>query len=210
LVFDPPTRLFPPALDVEVDQSAPRVLSMGNIGLTQGLAPLAAAFDDSDELRDLGAKLIITGTGVAAADVRRAIGRGQVEMLGVVSDDDLETQLRSASLAVVTQSFSGTEFNLPSKLMNFMAYGLPVIAAVNPRSEVARIVNEAECGWIVDSSQPESFPIAVASALRSPAEMADRGKRARVYAEAHFSREGFGSRIEAILQASIAGAQPTR
>ena len=33
------------------------------------------------------------------------------------------------------------EFNLPSKLMRgYMAYGIPVIASVNPASETARIV----------------------------------------------------------------------
>jgi colanic acid biosynthesis glycosyl transferase WcaI len=203
LVFDPATRAFPPTISSEVDDSQPRVLSMGNIGLTQGLAPLAAAFDRSDELHDLRAKLVITGTGVAAEDVRSAISRGQVEMLGVVSDDELERQLQSATLAVVTQSFTGTEFNLPSKLMNFMAYGLPVVAAVNPRSEVARLVDEAKCGWIVDSSQPETFPGTIAAALKSPTEMVERGRRARAYAEAHFSRDGFGSRLEGVLDAVV-------
>lgn len=207
LVFDPPTRPFPSATEGSAPRSEPRVLSMGNIGLTQGLAPLAAAFDTSDELRELGARLIITGTGVAAPEVRDAIGRGQVEMLGVVSDAELEVQLRSAALAVVTQSFTGTEFNLPSKLMNFMAYGLPVVAAVNPRSEVARIVTEAGCGWVVDSSRPELFPAAIAKALRSPGEMADRGQRSREYAETHFSPAGFGSRFESILSAVTGRAE---
>jgi colanic acid biosynthesis glycosyl transferase WcaI len=206
LVFDPATRPFPADIDYALDRPRPRVLSMGNIGLTQGLAPLASAFDRSAELRELDAKLIITGTGVDAENVRRATGRGQVEMLGVVSDDELEIQLREASLAVVTQSFSGTEFNLPSKLMNFMAYGLPVVAAVNPRSEVARLVDEAGCGWIADSSQPDAFPVTVAAALKSPTEMAERGRRARAYAEAHFSRDGFGSRFQEVLEASTAKA----
>ena len=40
----------------------------------------------------------------------------------------------------MSQWHDGSEFNIPSKLMNFMAYGIPVLAAVNPDGEVARIV----------------------------------------------------------------------
>ncbi len=35
----------------------------------------------------------------------------------------------------VSRSYTGAEFNLPSKIMNFMAYGLPIVAAVHPDSE---------------------------------------------------------------------------
>ncbi len=58
----------------------------------------------------------------------------------------------------MTQRYEGTEFNIPSKLMNFMAYGLPMLAAADPKGEVARIVHESGGGWVVDSSHPENFP----------------------------------------------------
>ncbi len=62
-------------------------------------------------------------------------------MLGVVDDDaSSSASSREADIAFVSQRYEGSEFNIPSKLMNFMAYGLPVLAAVNPAGEVARIV----------------------------------------------------------------------
>jgi colanic acid biosynthesis glycosyl transferase WcaI len=202
LIYDPATREPHHQLD-RVTGEAPRVLSMGNIGYTQGLAPLAAAFDRSAEMRELGAKLIVTGDGVAAGEVKEAGTGGNVEMLGVVSDDRLEHELRSASLALVSQSYEGTEFNLPSKLMNFMAYGLPIIAAVNPKSEVARIVNDAAAGWVADSSNPELFPRAVQQALSEPSEMARRSAAAAAYASEHFSREQFGRQFELVLREAV-------
>ncbi len=72
-----------------------------------------------------------------------------------MDDDRLETELRTATMALVSQSYEGTEFNLPSKLMNFMAYGLPIVAAVNPGGEVARLVKDAGAGWVADSSDPD-------------------------------------------------------
>ena len=102
-------------------------------------------------------------------------------------------------LGLVTQSYEGTEFNLPSKLMNYMGQGLPVIAAVNPASEAARLVREAGAGWVADSSRPELLPKAIADALDRPEEMSARGAAGHRYAVEHFSPEFFGSSFDRVL-----------
>jgi colanic acid biosynthesis glycosyl transferase WcaI len=177
-----------------------RLLSMGNIGYSQGLAPLVGAFERSEALSDSAVTLAITGNGVAAEDVRRQIVTDRVEMLGVVDDAGLEEQLQRASVALVTQHYEGAEFNIPSKLMNFMAYGLPVLAVVNPAGEVARIVEQAGAGWVVDSSQPDRFPDQIREVLADPAEVDRRGEAARRYAQDHFTVEGFVARFQAVLR----------
>ena len=139
---------------------------MGNIGYSQGLAPLVAAFERSDALEGTPVRFIITGNGMAAEDTRSEIRSDRVEMPGVVDDDRLEEELQAATIAFVSQQHEGAEFNIPSKIMNFMAYGLPVLAAVNPSGEVARIVERADAGWVVDSSDPDSFPRKLAEILR--------------------------------------------
>ena len=181
----------------------PRVLCMGNIGLTQGLAPLVRDFEASDQMSDLNVKLVITGNGVAADEVRAEIRSDRVEMTGLVENERLEQELRSARLALVSQAYEGTEFNLPSKLMNYMAYGLPVIAAVNPRSETARLVREAKAGWVADSSEPGSLPTAIAAALSDPTELAARSRAARQYAMTHFSPQAFGDAFDGELRTLI-------
>ena len=81
-------------------------------------------------------------------EVREANRSDRVGMLGLVSDGRLEDELRSAALGVVTQCPGLPEFNLPSKLMNYMAYGVPEVAAVEPGSEVARIIESSGAGWV--------------------------------------------------------------
>ena len=205
LIYDPATREPPPAPAVNGSRRAgPRILSMGNIGFSQGLAPLVRAFDRSEALTAMDARLIITGNGVAAGEARRMAPPGRVEMPGLVSDERLEAELRGATLALVSQQPEGTEFNLPSKLMNFMAYGLPVIAAVNPGGEVARIVRESGGGWVVDSSDPEAFPRAVVDALADSAELARRARAGFEYAGVHFTPRGFGERFDRVLRGVVA------
>lgn len=203
LIYDPATLQVPEDDDLPTDVEGTRMVCIGNIGRTQGLAPLVRAFDRSDEVRTARVRLVITGTGVAAEDVRREIQSDSVSMLGLVSEQELDRELRSARLALVSQRHEGAEFNLPSKLMNYMAYGLPVIAAVNPRSEVARLVRESGSGWVVDSSRPDELPRAVMSALNEPDELRRRGRAGREFARLHFTREAFAERLESVLLEAV-------
>ncbi|HXC78131.1 MAG TPA: glycosyltransferase family 4 protein [Candidatus Acidoferrum sp.] len=200
LIYDPATRVPRHTPFSEDHAQPPRLLSMGNIGYSQGLAPLVAAFERSDALGGMPIQFIITGNGMAAEDTRSEIRSERVEMPGVVDDERLEGELRAATIAFVSQQHEGAEFNIPSKIMNFMAYGLPVLAAVNPGGEVARIVERAGAGWVVDSSDPDSFPRRLAEILRAPAEIAARGRAAYEYAQHHFTQAGFAERFDDSLR----------
>jgi colanic acid biosynthesis glycosyl transferase WcaI len=199
LIYDPATRVPRQPPVIEDHAQPPRLLSMGNIGYSQGLAPLVAAFERSGALGDTPVRFIITGNGMAAEETRSEIRTDRVEMPGVVDDDRLEEELQAATIGFVSQQYEGAEFNIPSKIMNFMAYGLPIIAAVNPNGEVARIVERAEAGWVIDSSDPDSFPRKLAEILRTPAEITVRGRAAYEYAQLHFTQAGFAERFDAEL-----------
>jgi colanic acid biosynthesis glycosyl transferase WcaI len=196
LIYDPATRVPRQEPAFESHAEPPRLLSMGNIGYSQGLAPLVAAFERSDALADTPVRFIITGNGMAADDTRSEVRSDRVEMLGVVDDERLEQELQAATIAFVSQQHEGAEFNIPSKIMNFMAYGLPVLAAVNPSGEVARIVQDADAGWVVDSSDPDSFPRQLVEILQAPEEITTRGRAAYRYAQRHFTPAGFAERFD--------------
>jgi colanic acid biosynthesis glycosyl transferase WcaI len=209
LIYDPATRVperlaAPATVDGRV-----RILSMGNIGHSQGLTTLVRAFEAEPELAP-DARLVVTGTGVAADEARAEIRSERVQMLGVVDDASLEQELQGADIGFVSQSYEGSEFNIPSKMMNFMAYGLPILAAVNPAGEVARIVEESGAGWTVDSSDPASFPRLVARLAENGAEVRERAGRAVAYAAEHFTQAGFAAQFERTLTAVVgARSAPT-
>jgi len=176
-----------------------KLLSMGNIGFSQGLAEIVRAFETEPELNpDL--RLLITGSGMAAPDAAREIRTGRVEMPGLVSSERLEHELRDATIALVTQKPGGEEFNIPSKLMNFMMYGLPVVASVDPGSEVAQIVRESGGGWVVDNADPARFASALQTIVESRDEIARRSVAAREYAERNFNVDAFAEHFDAELR----------
>jgi glycosyltransferase involved in cell wall biosynthesis len=83
--------------------------------------------------------------------------------------------------------------------MNFLAYGLPVLAAVNPAGEVARIVRDAKAGWVVDSSDADAFPRELARLGTARDEIRETAASARRYAEQHFAQDAFAERFERVL-----------
>ena len=203
LIYDPATRT-PRSVPSAAAKTGLTLLSMGNIGFSQGLSPLVAAFEAADDMGALGARLVITGNGMAAADVRAAVHTGRVEMRGVVNDAELERELQSARIGFVSQLYEGAEFNIPSKLMNFMAYGLPVLAAVNPHGEVARIVKEANAGWVVNSADPDAFPRTLREIAAAPEGITPLATNALCYAKRHFSQQAFTVDFERQLEELVA------
>ncbi len=178
----------------------PSLLAMGNIGHSQGLDRIVEAFQLDSELLELDAQLIIAGSGVAAEDVSAKITGGRVQMRGVLYGQELEPDLRGASLGIVSQRADVLEFNLPSKLMNYMAYGLPVLASVCLGSETARIVEESGAGWVTDARHPEQFVAKAAEVLRDPASLEGASKAGFNYARAHFTPRSVAERFEAVLE----------
>jgi colanic acid biosynthesis glycosyl transferase WcaI len=203
LIYDPATRVPELLPTPSVRQGSLRILSMGNIGHSQGLTALVRSFESHP---DVSAQLVITGTGVAAEEARAEVASDRVRMLGLVDSDRLESELQVADVAFVSQRYEGSEFNIPSKLMNFMAYGLPILAAVNPSGEVARIVNESGAGWVVDSSNADAFPQEAARLAEADDEVRQRAAAARRYADQHFTQAGFAERFEQTLL-SVTGAE---
>lgn len=182
----------------------PKVLAMGNIGHSQGLDRIVEAWNANPQLADLGATLVIAGGGVAADDVRALIGSRSVQIPGVLYGPELEPELRGASIGLVSQRADISEFNLPSKLMNYLAYGIPVIASVNPESETARIVLEAGAGWVTDAAHPQQFAEKVAEVIRDRDALRRASAAGFAYAQSAFAPAAVSRRFERVLSSCVA------
>jgi colanic acid biosynthesis glycosyl transferase WcaI len=202
-IYNPSSRVgqtdFLSTANVQREQ---RLLCMGNIGHSQGLVQIVRAWEDSDAKTEAGT-LVIVGAGVEAGEVADEIRSSTVQMLGLLTNEDLELELRRASLGVVTQRPDVAEFNLPSKLMNFMAYGLPVLAAVRPDSEVAGIIEGANAGWVVDSADPAALPRTGAEVLADVGELSRRGRNGEAFAARNFDPAGTAEQWDDVLDEAI-------
>jgi colanic acid biosynthesis glycosyl transferase WcaI len=200
LVYNPATRAILQQPRHWPAAQTPRILVIGNIGHSQGLASIIRDFESSRELADRGARLVITGAGVAEAEVRAAITTNRVAMLGLVSDEQLAKELDAASIGLVTQRSDFPEFNLPSKLMNYFARGLPVVGAVGRDSEVARLIRETDAGWIADNNDRSSLGRTISAALDDGGELRARGENGRRFAVDRLSPDALAAQFEELLE----------
>jgi colanic acid biosynthesis glycosyl transferase WcaI len=185
-----------------------RLMTMGNIGHSQGLAGVVKAFEASDELAQLGATFTLVGDGVAGDEVRAAIRTDRVRVTGVLHDTaELRDHLLTAGAATVTQRYEGQDFNVPSKLMNFMGQSLPVVACVRPDSEVARILEDSGGGWVASNADPARWATLVARVMRDRGECERRAEAGLAFARRHFTPAVGIERFETVLRQVIAGRQ---
>ena len=202
-IYNPATRpvIAPEALGAAEAERDLRVLCMGNIGFSQNLPRLVQAFEQSERL-PAGTCLIITGTGELEPEVRAEVRSERVEMKGLLPT--IDDELDRAAVGLVPQRPDIVEFNLPSKLMNFMARGVPVLASVRPDSETARLVQRSGGGWLADASDPDAFPETVLRIAGDPEDRAARGRKACSFAAENFSAEVVADQFERILEQTVA------
>lgn len=175
------------------------VLTMGNVGHSQNLVNVVRSFEDSPALEEIGARFVLAGDGEAGDEVRAAIRTDRVHVTGMMTSEPLEHALRRAAVAVVSQGYEGIDFNVPSKLMNFMAYGIPTVASVQADSEVARIINASGGGWVTDSADTGQLAAKLAEVLKEDTGREARGRAALSFAQQHFSPDHSAARFQETL-----------
>jgi glycosyltransferase involved in cell wall biosynthesis len=121
-------------------------------------------------------------------------GKGTI---GVLGPTRMNYPQALAAVAVVSQRYAGIDFNVPSKLMNFMAYGIPTVASVREDSEVARIIRESGGGWVTDCADTRHLADTLAEVLKAPGELRVRGQAALAFARSHFTPDSVAARFEA-------------
>jgi hypothetical protein len=71
--------------------------------------------------------------------------------------------------------------------MNSMAFGIPVISSVDPKSEIEEPMNDSGSGWVADAGDPEAFPRQAAESPRNSGPLKTALVSGFDFAKAHIS-----------------------
>jgi glycosyltransferase involved in cell wall biosynthesis len=83
----------------------------------------------------------------------------------------------------------GAEHATPSKMIFYMFSQRPVLASVQADSSPARIIREAQCGYVLRQGDPKDLAERLERMADERATLQQLGDNARRYAEAHFLKE---------------------
>lgn len=186
-----------------LDPDQPLVTHIGGIGRKQGLRVAAQAANEDQT----GACWLLVGDGPERPAIERSAPAGRMRFLPFLSRPDLADILAASDVALLTQRRRVIDAVVPSKLVTYMAAGLPVVASVHAGSEAARLIRRAQCGVVVKPEVPALLRNAIAGLLADPDRRRQLGAAGRTFAEVEFDRSTVVAKQAAILEslASVSG-----
>lgn len=130
----------------------------GSVGRKQGLETMLDAFRILS--REPRIHFVIAGAGPGLEDLRRQ-GEGipRLRFLPLAPAARLGEFLGAGDIHCVVQRREAADLVLPSKLLNLMAAGRPVVATADPGTELAALVRLSGCGLAVE---PGAAPVLAA------------------------------------------------
>lgn len=175
------------------------VMYAGNVGLSQPLELMVAAARAHRRRDDV--VFVVNGGGSARPGLEAAAaGLRNLVLVDFQPPDRLSEVLASADVHVIALRRGLAGLSVPSKLYSIMAAGRPVVASVDPGTEIPRLVEAAGCGVVVAPEDPGGFSAAVESLIDDPGRRRAMGERGRVFAESWTTPAAVGAAYAGLFE----------
>lgn len=175
------------------------VMYAGNVGFSQSLDLLIDAAVAMAHEPDI--VFVINGGGSARPDLeRRAAGLPNVVFVGMQPKERLPEVLAAADIHVVPLKRGLARSSVPSKLYSILAAGRPIVASVDPGTEVARTLQRAGAGLSVPPEDPEAFTKALRQLLEVPEDARAMGEAGRRFIEGWASPSAVAEAYEELFR----------
>jgi glycosyltransferase involved in cell wall biosynthesis len=189
----------------------PVVLYLGGMERNRGAALMMAAFAEvAAQMPE--ARLLIVGhfmpaglEGEMMADAERRGIDHAVTFTGRVPFERIGDYLSQAAVGWVTwQSYAKNQKNVPTKLFEYMAFGLPVVSSDLP--SIRPFMDGKANGLLVEAGDPAAHAAALLRLLQDPATAASKGQAGRRLVETRYNWQAMAPRLLALYQAILSDA----
>jgi colanic acid biosynthesis glycosyl transferase WcaI len=176
------------------------VAHSGNMGIKQGLDVVLGAAALSRNRPDI--VYLLVGDGAVRPELQSraaAMGLENVRFMPLLPREQFLQLLAAADLSLITQRRSVADIVFPSKTVTLMTAGCPILASVNPGSEVARIVQQSSAGLVVAPENSAQLVEAIAGLERDRSSLTEMSESGRRYAHEHWDEFRTLPRMESEL-----------
>tara|TARA_B100000427_G_scaffold253476_1_gene216881 strand:+ start:456 stop:1691 length:1236 start_codon:yes stop_codon:yes gene_type:complete len=162
------------------------VMYAGNLGNSQSFELITDAAKKHEDRDDI--VYVINGGGVMSSSLKQqANNLRNLVVIGYQPIERLPEVLATADLHLVPLRTGLGGMSVPSKIYSVFAAGRPVIASVDPGTEIERIVVESEGGIVLPPDDFESFISAVEKLIEDSEMLKEMGHKARFWLENCYS-----------------------
>jgi hypothetical protein len=112
--------------------------------------------------------------------------------------------ISAADICLVTLNAESSAYSLPSKVFNIMASERALLAITPAVSEVAQLLESAQCGCNVAPGSPNELAKKILELKRMPMQLVVWGENSRAYMLTRFSRKICLDLYESTLKRVIA------
>tara|TARA_Y100000590_G_scaffold178313_1_gene203451 strand:+ start:2922 stop:4151 length:1230 start_codon:yes stop_codon:yes gene_type:complete len=162
------------------------VMYAGNLGNSQSFELITNAARKHEERDDI--VYVINGGGVMSSYLKKQAK--ELRNLVVIDYQPIERLsevLATADLHLIPLRTGLGDMSVPSKIYSVFASGRPVIASVDPGTEIERIVFESEGGVVVPPDDFDSFILKLEELIENFELLEEMGKKARIWLENCYS-----------------------
>ena len=135
----------------------------------------------------------------AVADLGRKYPRS-IELAGSLPTSEWQARMRKAQVALVTMIPDAGKVVMPSKTYSAMAAGQALLAIAPEDSDLAQLIRQHDCGWIVPPGQPDVFAEIVERILKTPTMLRKKRENALQAARAHYDVRVLARRWEELFE----------
>lgn len=182
------------------------VMYAGNVGLSQSLDMVietAAQMADEEDI-----VFVINGRGATRSDLqKKARSLDNVHFVDPQPYERLPEVLSAADIHLVPLKKGLAASSVPSKTYSILAAGRPLVASVDPGSEIANLVERAQAGVAVPPEDPVAFTKAIRGLLASPDERAAMGAAGRAFVEGWASPAAVAQAYEELFTSLLPSRQ---
>lgn len=191
-------------------KKGPVILYLGGLERNRGSALMIAAFAEVvAQMPD--ARLLIVGHFMppkleleVLADAEARGIAGAVTITRRVPFERIGDYLRKAAIGWVTwQPFSKNCKNIPTKLFEYMAYGLPVVSSDLPSTRL--FVESGINGLLAEACNPAAHAVLLLKLLRDPELATALGRAGREFVESKYNWEVMIPRLLSFYDAVLSG-----
>ena len=161
----------------DLPHDTPIFIYGGNLGKPQGIDYLIKCLDANKHRSDC--IFLIVGSGTEYQKMARWYKEANcknVKMMARLPKEDYDMLVRSCDVGLIFLDHRFTIPNFPSRLLPYLEYKIPIIAATDVNSDTGSIAEKNGYGYWCESVKPEDFTALVDKMLQSDRKaMGERG-----------------------------------